>query len=80
MNEILVNQFSGCNGNDALITFILFDPNGYIATSCEYSYQLPTNKLYIFYPNGSFTGKSITTPDHPFYIGFDSKITLKILT
>ena len=68
-NEILVNQFNGCNGNDVTVTSILFDPNGYIAITCEY----PTNKLYLFSPNGSFTGKSITTPIYPSYIGFDSK-------
>ena len=66
--EILINQFDGCNRNNALLTFILFDPNGYIATTCN-----PTNKLYIFSPDGSFTGKSITIPEYPYYIGFDSK-------
>ena len=68
-NEILINQFNGCNGNSVLLTFILFDPNGYMATTCNY----PTNKLYLFSPDGSFTGKSITTPLYPHYIGFDSK-------
>ena len=68
-NEILIRQqFNGCDGNSGLIPSILFDPNGYMATSCYES-----NKLYLFSPNGSFTGKSITTPYRPTHIGFDSK-------
>ena len=68
-NESLINQFNGCNGNGDLITSILSDPNGYMATSCSD----PTNKLYLISPNSSFTGKSIKTPSSPNYIGFDSK-------
>ena len=68
-NEILIRQqFNGCDGNSAVITSIYFDPNGYMTTSCW-----ETNKLYLFSPNGSLTGKSITTPPYPQYIGFDSK-------
>ena len=67
-NEIIINQFNGCNGMSAWLTSILFDPNGYIATSCENS-----NKLYLFSSNSSFTGSSLTTPLYPQYIGFDSK-------
>ena len=70
-NESLINQFDGCNGNTGfsnLLTSILFDPNGYMATSCYYS-----NKLDLFSPNGSFTGNSITNLADPRYIGFDSK-------
>ena len=66
-NEKLINQFNGCGGNSAYLKSILFDPNGYMATSC-YS----TNKLYLFSPDGSFTVKSITTPAGPYYSGFDS--------
>ena len=48
---------------------ILFDPNGFMATTC----YNPKNKLYLFAPDGSFTGKSITTTYRPTHIGFDSK-------
>ena len=67
-NEILINQFNGCGGTGTFepVYSILFDPNGYIATSCD-------EKLYLFSPNSSFTGRSLTTPDNPLYIGFDSK-------
>jgi len=66
-NEILINQFGGCNGNSDYLRSILFDPNGYMATSCY------SNKLYLFSSNGSFTNKSITTPLYPQYIDFDTK-------
>ena len=66
-NEKFLNQFSGCNGNSVHLTSIFFDPNGYMATTCDNS------KLNLFSPNGSFTGKSLTTPNNPRYIGFDSK-------
>ena len=67
-NEEIINQFNGCNGNSYHLTSILFDQNGYMATSC-----LHTNKLYLFSQNGSFTSKSITTGSYPRFIGFDSK-------
>ena len=67
-NEILINRFNGCNGNSDWLTSILFDQTDYMATTC---YNL--NKLYLYSQNGSFTGKSITTPSYPSYIGFDSK-------
>ena len=79
-NEMLINQFNGCNENRGFLTSILFDPNGYMATTCYLS-----NKLYLFSSNGSFTNKSITTHESPWYIGFDTKdrfiqISLKQIT
>ena len=68
-NESLINQFNGCNGNNDWVESILFDRNGYMATACTY----PTDTFYLFSPYGSFTGKSITAPYLPQYIGFDSK-------
>ena len=68
-NEEIINQFNGCNGNVVWVESILFDKNGYMATACDD----PTNKLYLYSPNGSFTGKSLTTPVNPRFIGFDSK-------
>ena len=67
-NEKIINQFNGCYGNSVWLLSISLDPNGYMATSCW-----DLNKLYLFSQNGSFTGKSITTPYRPLYIGFDSK-------
>ena len=61
-NEEIINQFNGCDwcdGNSDWLFSILLDQNGYMVTACSNS------KLYIFSPNGSFTGQSITTPEHP---------------
>ena len=66
-NEILITQFDGCSGNSQHVCSILFDQNGYMATTCS------NEKLCLFSPNGSLTGKSIITPFFPRYIGFDSK-------
>ena len=65
-NEAIIKQFNGCDGKSAWLTLILFDQNDYMATACS-------SKLYLFSPNGSFTGKSMTTSSFNFYIGFDSK-------
>ena len=68
-NEIIINHFNGCDGNSTALSSLLLDQNGYMATTCYY----PSNKLYLYSQNGSFTGKSLTTPNNPFCIGFDSK-------
>jgi hypothetical protein len=68
-NEVIKNQFDGCNGARVASTFILFDQYGYMTTSCEN----PTNKLYLYTQDGSYTGTSLSTPLNPRYIGFDKK-------
>ena len=69
-NEMLINKFDGSNQRYDKVTSILFDQNGYMATSCDN----PASKLYLYSPDGSFTGKSMDTcADFPSYIGFDSK-------
>ena len=67
-NEIIITQFDGCDGKSDVLTSIFFDPNDLMATSCN-----NLNKLYLYFQNGSFTNKSLTTPNWPYYIGFDSK-------
>ena len=59
-NEEIINEFNGCDGHNVSLNSILFDANGYMATTSCHSL---TNKLYIFSPNGSY----------PYYIGFHSK-------
>ena len=66
-NEVIIRQFNGCNGNLGRLAYILFDDCGMMVTTCN------TNQLYLYYPNGTFTGKSFTTPTDPRYIGYDSK-------
>ena len=65
-NESLIYQFNGCNGNSDRVMSILFDPNGYMATTC----WNPTDTLYLFSPDGSFTGKSIKKFKRPIYYNF----------
>ena len=62
-NERIINQFDGCNGNSVRLGAILFDPIGFMAKKCD--------KLYLFSPDGSFTGKTLTINSQ--YINFDSK-------
>ena len=68
-NEGIVNQFNGCGGYSVELNSILFDECGYMATSCD----SPLNKLYLHFANGTFTAKTMSTPEGPRYIGFDSK-------
>ena len=68
-NEVILKQFNGCGENNVILSSILFDQYGYFATSCND----PINKLYLIFPNGTYTGRTISTPINPRYIGFDSK-------
>ena len=69
LNELIINQFNGCNGDSVTLNSILFDQYGYFATSCNN----PTNKLYLYTSNRTYTGSSLSTPIAPRYIGFDIK-------
>jgi hypothetical protein len=66
-NKKIKRIFNGCNRNLFMLSHILFDDCGLMATSCS------NNKLHLYYPNGTYIGKSLNTPDNPRYIGFDSK-------
>ena len=68
-NEVIVKEFDGCDGKRDVVTSMLFDEYGYFATSCWGK----SNRLYLLFANGTYTGKNITTPILPHYIGFDSK-------
>ena len=64
-NRPIHSNFMGTNQYlqlNVTVTSISFEQNGYTST-----------KFYLFSQNGSFTGKSISTPLYPQYIGFDSK-------
>ena len=69
VNEMIINTFNGCNGKIASIASMLFDMYGYLATSCFGT----EHKLYLYYPNGIFAGKSLSTPASPQKFDFDSK-------
>ena len=51
-NAEIIYRFNGCGGISGALESILFDANGYIATSCD---SFPTPNLYLNYPSGSFT-------------------------
>jgi hypothetical protein len=68
-NEMIINQFNGCNMITIKLNFILFDQYGYMATICSD----PTNKLYFYDTDGTYTGTFLSTPVNPRYIGFDTK-------
>jgi hypothetical protein len=66
-NNMILRKFNGCHGNAVRLAYILFDHCGLMATSCN------NNQSYLYYPNETYTGKSLNTPANPRYIGFDSK-------
>ena len=68
VNEVIIRTFNGCNGNAVILSYILFDKCGLMATSCQ-----TINQLYLYYPNGTYHGKNVITPVSPYYIGYDSK-------
>jgi hypothetical protein len=76
VNKTIINSIYGCNGNSAGITSIVFNEYGFVTTSCDN----PVNQVFLYYSNGSFIGKSISTPYRPFVIGFDSKNRFYILS
>ncbi len=63
----IINQFNGCNGNSFQLVSILFDEFKNMATGCT------NNQLYLYDPSGNYQNKNISTLGTPFYIGFDSK-------
>ncbi len=68
-NEVIINQFDGCNEANVQLSFIFFDQYGYMARICSES----TNKLFFYNSNGTYTGTSLSTPVNPRCIGFDTK-------
>jgi hypothetical protein len=67
VNEVMINSFNGCNGGTSKVTSIFIDRNGYMATTCDSSF------LYLYNTNGTYAGKSITTPTSPRFLGYNSK-------
>jgi hypothetical protein len=67
VNEVIKYTFNACNGNSDVLTYILFDQCGLMATSCY------NNQLYLYDTNGTYLSKNKTTPIYPRYIGYDSK-------
>ena len=67
LNRAIINSFDGCLGNSTVVTSILFDQFGYMATICN-SY----NRMYLYHSNGTYVGKSLATVTSPYVSKFDS--------
>ncbi len=64
--KIVIRSFTGCSSSP--IYSIVVDNYGLIAIACYFN-----NLVNLYYYNGTSTGKSLTTPKSPTYVGFDSK-------
>jgi len=74
INSSIVKEFNGCNGQSVTLFSILFDEYYNIATACL------NNQLYFYNRNGNYLNKNIPTISTPYYIGFDSKSRLVVVT
>ena len=73
VNNQIINQFNGCNGNPHLIVSMVFDEFSHVSTLCE------NKQLYLYHINGTYGNKNIVTLSNPRYIGFDSKLRLVLI-
>ncbi len=74
VNKQIIKQFNGCNQQSILLLSILFDDFNNMATSCD------NNQFYLYNTSGTYLNKSIPTVSFPWYIGFDSKSRLVVVT
>jgi hypothetical protein len=75
VNKQIIKQFNGCNQQSDKLFSILFDDLNNIATSCA------NQRLYLYNTAGTYLNKSIIPTDsNPYYIGFDSKSRLVVVT
>jgi hypothetical protein len=71
-NKTVINTYiTTCN----FITSLLIDNDGYIIIACN-----SPNAAFIYHTNGTNTGKELKTYDIPFYINFDTKGRLIIIS
>jgi hypothetical protein len=75
VNKQIIKQFDGCNGQNINLNSILFDQFDNIAAACSI-----VSPLYLLKTNGTYLNKNILTVDYPYYIGFDSKSRLVVVT
>ncbi len=66
VNKIVIRSFTGCSSGPSYS--LVADNYGFIAIAC-----FSNNLVNLYYYNGTSTGKSLTTPAYPTYVGFDSK-------
>ena len=74
-NKVIIKVIEACNGDTPSVTSISLNQNGYISSVCEW-----TNAIFLYHINGTYTGKSISTPANPEYFGLDSKGRVVIIS
>ena len=67
VNKVIVRSYKTCSGGN-IVGSIIIDDCGFMSVSCQ-----DIKVIELYYSNGSFTGKNLTTPARPTYIGYDSK-------
>jgi DNA-binding beta-propeller fold protein YncE len=72
-NKVIIKTFNGCGGHSTVLTSIMVDLFGYMATVCN-------NRIFLFDSDQIDTGKRILTPEDPKNIGYDSKGQFIIVT
>lgn len=75
VNEQVINQFNVCGGSAVIVESILLDKFGNMATACSGNFQ-----LYLYNINGTFKNKSMSVAGTPWYINFDSKSRLVVVS
>ena len=66
VNKNIIRSFNVCSSSE--VTSMVFDKCGFLSISC-----CTNNSVGLYYFNGTFTGKSLTTTTGSYYIGFDSE-------
>jgi hypothetical protein len=73
VNKLIIRNFTACSGQ--VLNYIFSNNFDFVAISCQ-----TISKINFYYSNGTYTGKSLTTFQHPMYVGFDSKGRLVIIS
>ncbi len=73
-NQTIVQTFNGCTGASDIITSIVFDSYGYLATVCE------SLKSAYIYSNGSYIGESLNFDYLLEFVNFDANGKLIFLS
>ncbi len=73
VNKVITRSFTGCYGSS--LNYIYTNNFGLITISCE-----ANSRFDIYYSNGTYTGKKVTTSSNSEFIGFDSKGQLVVVS
>jgi hypothetical protein len=70
VNKAIIRNFTACIDFNS-ISSIVFDNYGFIGIACQKDDQ--NNSVELYYFNGTFVGKKLTTPARTVFFGLDSK-------